>query len=180
MADHYEVLGVSRDASADDIKKAYRRLARQLHPDVNPGADASEKFKDVTHAYDVLSDPRQRQEYDMGGSQGGQQFGFGDIFESFFGGGMRVAPDASPDDGFLDVIVIGDAPKREIMKAMNEIYSGAHVNSPHVKVFRGTSVIATPVEATGGAPVYLEVDGETPGQLPAMFELLPKALKFRG
>ncbi|MCE9521911.1 MAG: diacylglycerol kinase family lipid kinase [Alphaproteobacteria bacterium] len=98
----------------------------------------------------------------------------------FFGGGMRVAPDASPDDGFLDVIVIGDAPKREIMKAMNEIYSGAHVNSPHVKVFRGTSVIATPVEATGGAPVYLEVDGETPGQLPAMFELLPKALKFRG
>ena len=67
MADHYEVLGVARDASSDDIKKAYRRLARQLHPDANPGADASERFKDVTHAYDVLSDPRQRQEYDMGG-----------------------------------------------------------------------------------------------------------------
>ncbi|MFD1722176.1 molecular chaperone DnaJ [Amnibacterium endophyticum] len=87
MADHYEVLGVARDASADDIKKAYRRLARQLHPDVNPGADAAERFKDVTHAYDVLSDPRQRQEYDLGGSGGGQQFGFGDIFETFFGGG---------------------------------------------------------------------------------------------
>ena len=97
----------------------------------------------------------------------------------FFGGGMRVAPDASPDDGLLDVIVIGDAPKREIMKSMNDIYTGAHVNSPHVKVFRGKSVIATPVEATGGASVYIEVDGETPGQLPAMFEVMPKALKFR-
>lgn len=87
MADHYEVLGVGRDASADDIKKAYRRLARQLHPDVNPGADAAERFKDVTHAYDVLSDARQRQEYDLGPSAGAQGFGFGDIFESFFGGG---------------------------------------------------------------------------------------------
>ncbi|BDZ46638.1 molecular chaperone DnaJ [Naasia aerilata] len=92
MADHYEVLGVARDASADDIKKAYRRLARELHPDVNPGADASERFKLVTHAYDVLSDPRQRQQYDLGGRMGGgggdAGFGnFGDIFETFFGGG---------------------------------------------------------------------------------------------
>ena len=60
MADHYEVLGVSRDATPDEIKKAYRRLARELHPDVNPGAEASERFKEVTHAYDVLSDPKQR------------------------------------------------------------------------------------------------------------------------
>jgi YegS/Rv2252/BmrU family lipid kinase len=97
----------------------------------------------------------------------------------FFGGGMRVAPDASPDDGFLDVIVIGDAPKREIMNSMKQIYTGAHINAPHVKVFRGKSVIATPVEATGGAPVHIEADGESPGQLPAMFEVMPKALKFR-
>ena len=97
----------------------------------------------------------------------------------FFGGGMRVAPDASPDDGLLDVIVIGDAPKRDIMKSMNQIYTGEHVTNPHVKVFRGKSIIATPVEATGGAPVYIEVDGETPGRLPAMFEVMPKALKFR-
>ena len=90
MADHYEVLGVSRDASADDIKKAYRRLARELHPDVNPSPDASDQFKLVTHAYDVLSDPQQRQNYDLGGSgtyADAGFTGFGDIFETFFGGG---------------------------------------------------------------------------------------------
>lgn len=91
MADHYEVLGVARDASADDIKKAYRRLARELHPDVNPSGEAAERFKQVTHAYDVLSDPQQRQQYDLGGSggMGGGNFGgFGDIFETFFGAGQ--------------------------------------------------------------------------------------------
>ena len=89
MADHYEVLGVDRSASAEEIKKAYRRLARELHPDVNPSEDAAERFKLVTHAYDVLSDPDQRERYDLGpqagfgGGAGG--FGFGDIFDTFFG-----------------------------------------------------------------------------------------------
>ena len=86
MADHYETLGVSRESSPEEIKKAYRKLARQLHPDVNPGEDAAERFKSVTHAYDVLSDPEQRQRYDMGGGTGGMGGGFGDIFETFFGG----------------------------------------------------------------------------------------------
>ena len=90
MADHYDVLGVQRDASDADIKKAYRRLARELHPDVNPSPDAAERFKDVTHAYDVLSDPEQRRRFDAGPQDGGfgaGAGGFSDIFDAFFGGG---------------------------------------------------------------------------------------------
>lgn len=93
MPDHYDVLGVDRNASAEDIKKAYRKLARELHPDVNPSAEASERFKLVTHAYDVLSDPHERQQYDLGPQPGfgGANFGgFGDIFETFFGAGGRT------------------------------------------------------------------------------------------
>ncbi|MDM4761821.1 molecular chaperone DnaJ [Galbitalea sp. SE-J8] len=108
MADHYDTLGVDRSASADEIKKAYRRLARELHPDVNPSADAAERFKDVTHAYDVLSDPQQRQQYDTGGGTGfggpGGFGGFGDIFETFFGsapngGGSGGAPRSRTERG---------------------------------------------------------------------------------
>lgn len=106
MADHYEVLGVDRGATTDEIKKAYRRLARKLHPDVNPGGDASEKFKLVTHAYDVLSDPQQRQQYDLGpqagfggGGGGGNFGGFGDIFETFFGGGQSRGPRSRRERG---------------------------------------------------------------------------------
>jgi molecular chaperone DnaJ len=96
VADHYETLGVSREATPEEIKKAYRRLARELHPDVNPSEDAAERFKSVTHAYDVLSDPEQRERYDLGGSGnpfggagGGSAFGFGDIFETFFGAAQQ-------------------------------------------------------------------------------------------
>ena len=62
MADHYEVLGVERDASADQIKKAYRKLARELHPDVNPDEAAQAKFKEISTAYEVLTDPEKRRE----------------------------------------------------------------------------------------------------------------------
>lgn len=91
MSDHYETLGVSRDASAADIKKAYRKLARELHPDVNPGRE--EDFKAVSLAYDVLSDDSKRKNYDLGGGDNGQPGagagfgGFSDLFETFFGGG---------------------------------------------------------------------------------------------
>jgi molecular chaperone DnaJ len=92
VSDHYDVLGVSRDATPEEIKKAYRRLARQLHPDVG-GAESAERFKEVSRAYDVLSNPEKRRAYDMGGDPNGTGggygpgFGFSDIFETFFGGG---------------------------------------------------------------------------------------------
>lgn len=107
MADHYEVLGVDRSATPEEIKKAYRRLARELHPDVNPSADASERFKQVTHAYDVLSDPQERQQYDLGPQAGfgGQSFGFGDIFETFFGGGTRTTGPRSRKERGQDALV---------------------------------------------------------------------------
>ena len=109
--DYYEVLGVARDASPADIKKAYRKLARRYHPDVNAGDSAAEKrFKEVNEAHEVLGDPDKRRRYDElganwrhydraqsagAGSFAGAPFGFGaahpfsDFFETFFG---RSAP----------------------------------------------------------------------------------------
>lgn len=100
--DYYEVLGVARDASLEEIKKAYRRLARQLHPDVNPDPETHERFKQITAAYEVLTDPRKREMYDLGadplasgggaGGGFGQAFSFTDIMDAFFGGSGTRGP----------------------------------------------------------------------------------------
>ena len=104
MADYYDLLGVSRDADADTLKRAYRRLARQYHPDVNKDPGAEDKFKEIGRAYEVLSDPQTRARYDQFGEAGlgggggmpdmGDMGGFADLFETFFsgfGGGMGGA-----------------------------------------------------------------------------------------
>ena len=88
--DYYEVLGVSKDAKKEDIKKAYRRLVKTYHPDVNKEADAEEKFKEIQEAYEVLSDDAKRQAYDQYGHAGTQGFdprsGNGGGFEYTYGG----------------------------------------------------------------------------------------------
>ena len=113
--DYYEVLGVPKTATADELKKAHRKLAKKYHPDLNQGEkakEAEEKFKEVSEAYEVLSDPEKRQRYDQfghaafdpqagGGGYGGAGFGdfggFGDIFDTFFGGGFGGGARSNPN-----------------------------------------------------------------------------------
>jgi molecular chaperone DnaJ len=102
--DYYEVLDVPRSSTEEEIRKAYRRLARKYHPDVNKEADAEAKFKEVKEAYEVLADSQKKMQYDQfghanpsngaGGGFNGQDFGFGDIFDMFFGSGRRANPNA--------------------------------------------------------------------------------------
>lgn len=139
--DHYGILGVKKDASADEIKRAYRKLARQHHPDVNKEAGAEEKFKEINEAYQVLSDPNKRSQYDYYGTAGGPagtgfegfDFGggfqggfgeFGDIFDVFFGGqgrGRRTGPQRGADLRYDLRISLEDAAKG-IEKELNIVH----------------------------------------------------------
>ncbi len=131
--DYYEILGVSRTASADDIKRAFRKLALKYHPDRNKGKDAEERFKTINEAYAVLSDPEKRKQYDQFGADGfGQrftqedifrntdfntifeEFGFGDdLFASLFGGRARGGKGRrNPFGGFAGFDVRSGAPGR--------------------------------------------------------------------
>ncbi|MEM8930656.1 MAG: DnaJ C-terminal domain-containing protein [Acidobacteriota bacterium] len=116
--DYYATLGVDKKASQDDIQKAYRKLARKFHPDVNQDAGAEDRFKSITEAYEVLKDPDKRQQYDRFGSAwkqrggpppgwdgvrvdfgGGGASGFSDFFDALFGGGRQARGGGSPFGG---------------------------------------------------------------------------------
>ncbi|HXC66141.1 MAG TPA: J domain-containing protein, partial [Nitrospiraceae bacterium] len=142
--DYYQVLGLSKSASADDIKKAYRRLARQVHPDLHSGAKKSEmekKFKELNAAHEVLSDPDKRKKYDQYGTnweqaeayeqarqqasargQGGPEFSFGgegfaDIFENLFKGGGRAGKGRG-------LAVQGEDLETEVQLTLAEVLAG--------------------------------------------------------
>ncbi len=119
--DPYSILGVSRDASADDVKKAYRKMSKEWHPDKHKGDKAAEtKFKQINEAYETLSDPQKRKMYDQFGSTGGQGFGggntggfdfsgfenadFGDLFGNFFGG-RRTAQEQETSNREIELTI---------------------------------------------------------------------------
>ncbi|GAB3764094.1 molecular chaperone DnaJ [Nocardioides ginsengisegetis] len=160
--DLYDLLGVARDADADAIKKAYRRLARQLHPDVNPDPETQEKFKEVSMAYEVLSDPQKRAAYDRGGDPfGGQGGGFGqgagfsftDIMDAFFGGG---APGAAQGRGPRPRVRRG---QDALIRLEVDLAEAAFGTARELKV--DTAVLCTTCNGDGAAPGSHPVPCET-------------------
>ncbi len=141
--DYYDILGVPRNASVDDIKSAFRKLARQYHPDVSKEPDAEEKFKEINEAYGVLSDPEKRARYDQYGRAGLGEMGgmpdfatmdFSDIFEQFFGinmggGGRSRRPHRGRDLQIQIVLTFEEAVfgvEKEIEVTRNEVCGTCH------------------------------------------------------
>jgi molecular chaperone DnaJ len=150
--DYYRILGVRRDATAEEIKRAYRKKARELHPDVNPDPEAQHRFKDVSAAYEVLSDPKKRQVVDLGGdplaSGGAGQgmgdpfagFGLGDIMDAFFGGATSSRGPRSRVQPGADALIRLDL-------TLEECASGTHR-----ELTVDTAVLCGRCDGSGSAP----------------------------
>lgn len=153
MTDPYEVLGVPRSASEEEIKRAYRKLARRYHPDANPDdPEAESRFKEIALAYEILSDPEKRAQYDRYGRVGsaagagaGDPFvNLGDIFEAFFGGG-------SPFGGGMGARRTGPIPGDDLETVLELDFEKAVFGGAEDVQVR-TAVPCTTCEATGAAP----------------------------
>ncbi|MBW3089919.1 DnaJ C-terminal domain-containing protein [Bifidobacterium miconisargentati] len=183
--DFYKVLGVSKDASDDDIKKAYRKLARKYHPDVNKTKEAEEKFKDISEAYDVLSKKEDRQKYDairqfgMGGARfaggsgsgGFDASGFSDIFGSMFGAGSGMGGNGSRirfstsgaggNPNLNDIFsMFGGAAGQGAQYGNAGGYGYEEAPRPENGEDRNSKIALTLRQAIKGATVSLSVDGK--------------------
>jgi molecular chaperone DnaJ len=153
MADYYALLQVPQNASADDIKKAYRRLARDYHPDRNPEPEAREKMAEINRAYEVLSDPQRRARYDRFGSEdepasfgAGSPFGtggLGDLFDAFFGGGGGFGAQGNGPTG---------PPRGVDLEAVVDLDFAEAVFGTKKDVKVRTAVPCEDCDATGAAP----------------------------
>ena len=124
-------------------------------------------YENVEVNISVDDGPRQRRTLLLGAVGNG----------AFFGGGMKICPGSTLDDGLFDIVLVGDYGRFFVLGQFNRLYAGTHLELEHVHAMRGRKVEVTPVE--GSAPINLDVDGESPGTLPATFEILPKALRLR-
>jgi molecular chaperone DnaJ len=171
--DYYEVLGVSREASETEIKKAFRRLARELHPDVNDhDPEAEEKFKEAAAAYEVLSDTERRRTYDAYGHEGLRSGGFDpgagfgsidDIFQAFFGGGFGGRQSAAGGDVAIAIEVeladVATGARREVTYDVVGACEHCHGNGAEP----GTPI--TTCERCGGAGELRQVTRTPFGQM---------------
>ncbi len=168
--DYYQILGVSRDVSKEDLKKAYRKLARKYHPDVSKEPNAEAKFKEVGEAYEALKDPEKRAQYDQFGSnyKNGQSFtpppgwgggmggngNFSSFFESMFGGGMGGGRD--------HFYAAGEDVNAKITVSLEDAFNGAQktIRRPSGSAESGTLNVKIPAGITSGKKIRLSGQGK--------------------
>ena len=191
--DYYEILGVSRDVSKEDLKKAYRKLARKYHPDVSKEADAEAKFKELGEAYEVLKDPEKRAQYDQFGSnyQNGQSFtpppgwgqqggagngNFSSFFDSMFGGGGMGG------GGRDNFYAQGEDVNTKITVSLEDAFLGAKktIRRPSGSNQTGTLNVKIPAGITAGKKIRLSGQGmagmgNNPGDLFLEIAIAPHA-----